>query len=1049
MYLIHGTWIPEAIEDFVQLGSFYLWVETDTTTTGETLGAGDIPRHPRHLVGPALVAFLSEKLGIQPPASLAAPSTLAVRYFLLPSAAGAPLPAYSLQPYLDVEVPDDFELASWRICCFRVGRVIPTLNDIHFAALNAADDFQLGTDLLFWHQVSRVVKQVVGKDQFLPSMKYRVLPSAKGKRSKSAATFEIVPGWELVSEAYEAAIREYSALMPIVGRAGAALPGNAELYEPESLLRQFSECLLHEIVAGTPFTAALDQQLAGTLLSDCVYPQQSAARARPAEAALEEYRQWAAWREKLTRSQTTAGFTLCFRLEEASPTDPDDWTLHFLVAARSDPSLKLDLADYWSLAPPARAQAARPFGSAFEKDLLLALGQAARIYPKLWTGLETAQPREVRLTLDEAFLLLSETAWVLEDAGYTVIVPAWWTPAGRRRAKVRLKTSARSAKSPAAAGNGYLSLETLVAYQPELMIGGEMVSEDEWRALIASKTPLVQFRGQWIELDRAKMQELLEFWKERERVAPELTLPDLLKLSTEGESDLEWELDDTLQQALTRLQDKSGFAPVPDPPNLRATLRDYQRRGVAWLGYLESVGLNPCLADDMGLGKTLEVIAHLVREQNEERPRFPTLVIAPTSVLGNWRKEIERFAPQLRTLVHHGSGRIRQEAAFKAACGACDVIITSFALARLDEKLFRSLTWHRVVLDEAQNIKNPEAAQTRAVGKLPALHRLALTGTPVENRLLDLWSIFNFLNPGYLGKQAQFRKSFELPIQKDNDRARSATLKKLVEPFILRRLKTDQRIIADLPDKIEQKMFCNLTPEQASLYAAVVADVTEQLEQAEGIQRRGLILATLMKLKQICNHPAQFLQDGSSFSSERSHKLSRLVEMVAEAVESGESTLVFTQFTEIGSALEEHLKRTLRCQTFYLHGGTSLPRRERMVEAFQDPDGSPSVFILSLRAGGVGLNLTRANHVFHFDRWWNPAVEDQATDRAFRIGQRKNVFVHKFVAIGTVEERIDQMIEDKKRVSSAIVGADESWLTELDNETFKDLIALRQSAVLE
>jgi SNF2 family DNA or RNA helicase len=443
------------------------------------------------------------------------------------------------------------------------------------------------------------------------------------------------------------------------------------------------------------------------------------------------------------------------------------------------------------------------------------------------------------------------------------------------------------------------------------------------------------------------------------------------------------------------------------------------------------------------------VIARLLDERAETTDPGPTLLIVPTSVLGNWRKEIERFAPQLRTLVHQGSARIRDEATFQAACRAHDVVVTSFTLARLDEPLLRSVAWHRVVVDEAQNIKNPQSAQARAITKLAARHRLALTGTPVENRLLDLWSIFNFLQPGYLGKHAQFRRTFETPIQKDHDLARSATLRRLVEPFILRRVKTDKRIIDDLPDKIEQIMACNLTPEQASLYEAVVKDVAAQLEGAEGMQRRGLMLATLLKLKQICNHPAQFLQDGSAFSAERSHKLQRLSEMLEEVLEAGDSALVFTQFTEIGSALEKYLVRTRHYPTYYLHGGTSVPRREQLVAAFQDPEREAAVFILSLRAGGVGLNLTRASHVFHFDRWWNPAVEDQATDRAFRIGQRKNVFVHKFVAVGTLEERIDRLIQDKRHLSSRIIGSDEGWLTELDNETFKQLIALQRSAILE
>jgi len=680
---------------------------------------------------------------------------------------------------------------------------------------------------------------------------------------------------------------------------------------------------------------------------------------------------------------------------------------------------------------------------------LLALGYAARIYPTVWNGLATDQPTACRLNLDEAFAFLKESAWVLGDAGYTVIVPAWWTPQGRRRAKVRLKTSLRSPKGSAAASNGHFSLGAIISYEYQLSIGDQVVSAEEWQQLVNAKTPLVQFRGQWMELDRDKMQQLLEFWQTHQHEEQEITLLNMLKIGAESEDDLEWDHDQTLREMLSRLNDKNAFAPIEDPLNLQGTLRDYQKRGVGWLQYLENLGLNPCLADDMGLGKTLEVIACLLKEREEAGNVPPTLVIAPTSVLGNWRKEIERFAPQLRTLVHQGITRLKDKQNFAETSSKYDVVLTSFALARLDEKLLQSMEWHRVVVDEAQNIKNPHAAQTRAILKLAAPHRLALTGTPVENRLRDLWSIFNFLSPGYLGKEAQFRKTFELPIQKDNDMARSAALKKLVEPFILRRVKTDKRIIDDLPDKIEQKMFCTLSSEQASLYEAVVKDVEEQLNEAEGIQRRGLILSTLLKLKQICNHPAQFLQDGSAFTTERSHKLQRLGEMVEEVIDSGESALIFTQFTEIGGELERYLEHTLHYNTYYLHGGTSVPRRERMIAEFQDPETEPSLFILSLRAGGVGLNLTKANHVFHFDRWWNPSVEDQATDRAFRIGQRKNVFVHKFVAMGTMEERIDAMIEDKKGLSSLIMGNDESWLTELDNDTFKELIALRRSAVLE
>jgi SNF2 family DNA or RNA helicase len=454
----------------------------------------------------------------------------------------------------------------------------------------------------------------------------------------------------------------------------------------------------------------------------------------------------------------------------------------------------------------------------------------------------------------------------------------------------------------------------------------------------------------------------------------------------------------------------------------------------------------------------VQVIALLLMEREVTNlPRVaepaggsPTLLIAPTSVLGNWQRELNRFAPGLKGYLHHGPERPQEAKAFKQAIAGMDLVITSYGLLRRDEALFHKEQWQRVVVDEAQNLKNPHAAQTKAVTKLKTGRRLALTGTPIENRLLDLWSLFHFLNPGYLGSATDFKKRFEQPIQREQDQARAATLKGLVQPFILRRLKSDKRIIQDLPEKVEQRVYCNLTPEQAALYQGVVDQVQGKLEAADGIQRKGLMLATLMRLKQICNHPAQFLQDGSPFSETRSHKLGRVAEMVQEVMAEGESLLLFTQFTEVGAALERLFRQEYRFPVHYLHGGTSRTQRDRMIQAFQDPASPPALFILSLKAGGVGITLTRANHVFHFDRWWNPAVENQATDRAYRIGQEKRVFVHKLVTLGTLEERIDRVLEEKQRLAESIVGSDEAWLTELDNDAFRRLIELNQAeAVME
>lgn len=1059
MKVIHGTWIPDASTEFIQTGSFYLWVETPIETKAKTNNI-----HPGHLSKDELVNFLIQDVGIKETLTTLS-QRISPKYFALPTAENTPLPSPEMTRYLeeaDILEYDSFQY--WQVDCYKtivsvkVGakysdaiNIGQLLNEIHFLALYNTSDIQLGSDLLFWYHYTQAFKQVILKDHYIPALKYR-------QRAKS--TFEIYATWEIISEEYESNLKRYVEYMPLICVSGTGFGGtgfdgtevphyeDVHFFERESLLRHFSEYLLHDIVTHTPSTVAFDKQIDDSLVNYCFY----AHKYNPlkSDVSLEEFKQWSAWRQKITRTSHDASFNIGFQLHSAHPDTIDDWHIQFLVADKKDPSLKLALSEYWSMSPKDKTNVSKKFGENFETNVLLNLGYAARMYPKLWQGMETEYPCELRVSLEEAFDFLKESAWVLEDAGFKVIVPAWYTPAGRRRAKIRLKASSKGKSASKVDNKGYFSYDSLVQYEYQLAIGDQQVTPQEWEQLVNAKTPLVHFRGQWMELDRDKMQQFLEFWQSHGDEKPEMTMLEFLQ-RTAQEDDWEVEHDEFLSSMMSKLHDKSKFEPISDLAQLQGTLREYQKRGVSWLSYLENLGLNGCLADDMGLGKSLQVIARLIQERensNGSKSLLPTLLIAPTSVVGNWQREIAKFAPHLKVMVHHGASRNQNEV-FKTLCLEYDVVITSFTLARKDEKLLSGFEWQRVVLDEAQNIKNPKAAQTKAILKLHAKHRLALTGTPVENRLLDLWSIFNFLNPGYLGKEAQFRKSFEIPIQKDNSKVKSTTLKKLVEPLILRRVKTDTSIINDLPDKVEQKLYTNLTKEQASLYEAVVKDVEDKIENIEGIERKGLILATLMKLKQICNHPAQFLQDGSEFLPERSHKLSRLAEMVEEAIAEGESLLIFSQFTDICEALEKRIKHAFHCNTYYLHGGTGRQRREKMIAEFQDPETEPSVFILSLKAGGVGITLTKANHVFHYDRWWNPAVEDQATDRAFRIGQKKNVFVHKFVVIGTLEEKIDSMIEDKKKLSSAVVGSDESWLTELDNEAFKQLIALNKSALLE
>jgi SNF2 family DNA or RNA helicase len=460
--------------------------------------------------------------------------------------------------------------------------------------------------------------------------------------------------------------------------------------------------------------------------------------------------------------------------------------------------------------------------------------------------------------------------------------------------------------------------------------------------------------------------------------------------------------------------------------------------------------MGACLADDMGLGKTITMITTWLFERDKLGVSRPALLVCPTSVVGNWRHELSRFAPSLKAMTHQGPGRLQGQDFVKAAAQV-DVVLTSYALLSRDRETLEQVQWSDVALDEAQNIKNPATKQAQAARAMPADMRLALTGTPVENRLTELWSIFQFLNPGYLGPRDTFRDQFSIPIERYGDQQAAAALKQLTTPFILRRVKSDPNVISDLPEKFENKVYCSLTPEQATLYEAAVRDEMDAVEEAEDdMQRRGSVLRMLTRLKQICNHPAHFLKEGEALGvdalKDRSGKLIRLTEMLEEAFASGDRALIFTQYAEMGGHLQAYLREYFVDEVLFLHGGTPAHKRQDMIRQFQAPRG-PTVFVLSLKAGGTGLNLTEANHVFHFDRWYNPAVENQATDRAYRIGQTRNVQVHKFVCLGTLEERIDELIEHKQALAESIVGEGESWLSEMSTDQLRDLVALRRDVM--
>jgi SNF2 family DNA or RNA helicase len=593
----------------------------------------------------------------------------------------------------------------------------------------------------------------------------------------------------------------------------------------------------------------------------------------------------------------------------------------------------------------------------------------------------------------------------------------------------------------------------IVNYNWQVALGDQTLSPEEFEKLAALKVPLVRVRGQWVELNPAEIEAAIAFFKERHSEG-EMALSEAMRLglgqerSEVGLPVVGIEAAGWIEDLLNRVSGNLKITVLKSPRTFRGRLRPYQIKGFSWLVFLKQFGFGACLADDMGLGKTIQFIALMLQERITRRQKLkPTLLICPTSIVGNWHREIERFGPSLKVMIHHGTDRLSGKA-FEKKVKKHDLVISTYALAHRDKELFSAVHWQCVALDEAQNIKNPAAKQTQAIRKIRANYRVALTGTPVENRLSELWSIMEFLNPGYLGSPKDFRTRFAVPIERYRSRGEAETLKHLIQPFVLRRMKTDPTIINDLPEKMEIKVFCNLTGEQASLYQAVVDEMMEKIEDSEGIERKGLVLSTLMKLKQVCNHPAQFVRDRSTLPG-RSGKLTRLAEMLEEVLEEDNKALIFTQFAEMGTMLRHHLQEVTGVETLFLHGGTPRKQRDRMVQRFQADRHGPPLFILSLKAGGLGLNLTAANQVFHFDRWWNPAVENQATDRAFRIGQKKNVQVYKFVCIGTLEERIDQMIEQKKELAESIIGTGEAWLTEMSTEQLKEIFTLSKEAVAE
>ncbi|MDY6781233.1 MAG: DEAD/DEAH box helicase [Cyanobacteriota bacterium] len=1057
MATLHGSWIFHKGKRY-----FWIWGEIWRARGGVERSAdrGVVASHPFAMKPSEMLETCTAR---QLPLSQILQEPLEVRWqrqiLALPSrreAEEAPLlPLLSGQQRGDDGETDAAPLAWWEVegVALDGDETARFLQALPLGAIEATHSY-LGGSLCFWSQVYRWSLDLVARCKFLPELKWEegneadsywspLLDSAVDR----ARLASFVKGMPSVCRAY-----------PPAGKV-AAIARVKDWVEPQALLLNFLSAIVDAQVRlglegslkptkGEPVQQWLQtlSKGSGTLQGE---PEQLERLGTAIATWIFPVRDYVVSPEV----QKLGGdrFTPCFVLQP--PTDGEvrwgklDWKLNYYLQSASDPDLLVDAATIWQHPVDEWIYEGRAIANP-QETLLKGLGLAARLYPPIEASLNQRQPVQCILNPIEVYEFVRSSAWQLQDNGFGIIVPPGLA-SGTGEQRLGLKITAKVSPKK----GDRLGLKTPLDYRLELAVGETSLSRADFERLLAQQSPLVKANGQWLALQPADVRAAQAILSPSQE-AIELAVEDALRLST-GETKtlaklpvFNFESSGVLKELIGNLIENKPIETIEIPEGFCGELRPYQLRGVSWLAFLERWSLGACLADDMGLGKTPQFLAFLLHLQERESLGKPTLVVCPTSVLGNWEREVQKFAPTLSTYIHHGDKRSKGKI-FAKKVQDKNLVMTSYPLLYRDVKTLEAVEWEGVVLDEAQNIKNPQAKQSQAARDLKAGFRMALTGTPVENRLSELWSILEFLNPGFLGGQQFFQRRFAIPIEKYGDRDSLQQLRSLVRPFILRRLKTDGEIIQDLPEKQEMTVFCGLSAEQASLYQQLADESLKTIEESQGIQRHGLILTLLLKLKQVCNHPAHYLRENRLQRGERSGKLLRLQEMLEEVLAEGDRALIFTQFAEWGKLLQPYLRRQLGEEVLFLYGSTSRDRRQEMVDRFQnDPEG-PRILILSLKAGGTGLNLTRANHVFHVDRWWNPAVEDQATDRAFRIGQQRNVQVHKFVCTGTLEERINEIIESKKQLAEQTVDAGEQWLTQLDTEQLRNLLLLDRSTVLD
>ncbi|MBD2195171.1 MULTISPECIES: DEAD/DEAH box helicase [Calothrix] len=961
MAILHGIWLNKK-----QNNCLFIWGETwRSAQVNADISDAEIPSHPLAMTAQELSEWLSSRnLKIanfiqQPQVAVTAGrkrQSTAVKEVPLPSQAQiialpTQISVNSISPIHSAVESIDSQpyLHPWKVegFCLQPSVAIKFLASLPLSNISGKDAFISG-DLRFWSQVARWSLDLISRSKFLPIIQRE--------------TDKLIASWQVLLDSAVDGTRleKFSQLMPLGCRTYQTAIESEEftpsqLYvdlplPPQELILGFlnstidvqvREMLGSQAIIEPRMMAALPagvrQWLQG-LTTESPTINADAIGVERLQAAL------TAWTLPLQYQLThKALFRTCFELRSPEAGE-SAWKLIYYLQAADDPAFLVDAATIWQHPVEQLVYQNRTIEQP-QETFMRGLGLASRLYPAIAPSLETEYPESLSLNPIQAYDFIKSVAWRLEDSGLGVVLPASLANREGWANRLGLKITAETPNQQ----QGRLGLQSLLNFQWKLAIGGQTISKAQFDRLVALNSPLVEINGEWVELRPQDIKTAQSFFASRKEKMS-LSLEDALRLSTGDTQAIEklpvvsFEASGALQELIGALTNNQAIAPLPTPANFKGELRPYQQRGAAWLAFLERWGLGACLADDMGLGKTIQFIAFLLHLKEQDALEKPTLLVCPTSVLGNWEREVKKFAPTIKILQYHGDKRPKGKT-FTETAKKYNIVVTSYSLIHRDLKSLQTVDWQAIVLDEAQNVKNSDAKQSQAVRQLEATFRIALTGTPVENRLQELWSILDFLNPGYLGNKQFFQRRFAMPIEKYGDSASLNQLRSLVQPFILRRLKTDKDIIQDLPEKQEMTVFCGLSPEQATLYQKVVEESLSEIDTATGLQRRGMILALLIKLKQVCNHPAQYLK-ADSLDKYNSGKLQRLDEMLEEAIAEGDRALIFTQFAEWGKLLKPHLEKQLGREIFFLYGSTSKKQREEMIDRFQqDPQGPPIMIL--------------------------------------------------------------------------------------------------------